>query len=180
MGYKNSVLLKNMEERYNLSNLEALFKDFLINERISRISIKNYTCDIRHFMSWFMYTRLQNHTNGTHLDHFIDTISRSIIEDYITYHQTDNLPVSTINRRLSSLRKFFTFCLLREILKENPMVHIRNLERPALNRVLKDDIPSFESAELESSNVDDFVEYLKNRGERIDEIIIDEFKFLTE
>lgn len=165
-----------MNNRYNLSNLEALFKDFLITARISRISIKNYTCDIRHFLTWFMYARIDEKNETNHLDIFIDSISEAIIEDYIEYHNEDNLPASTINRRLSSLRKFFTFCSQREIVAINPMSNIRNVAKPVLKREIKDvgstqiELPAFKTAE------EDFTAYLEKRGEELDESLINELK----
>jgi site-specific recombinase XerD len=127
-----------------------------------------------------MYKRLHNVTEGTHLDHFIDVISEGAIKDYIAYHQEDNLPVSTINRRLSSLRKFFHFCVLRGILPNNPIQHIRNLDRPALKPILDDDNTTEHNVSSYSNELEDFITFVKSKGETVDNSLLFEFKQLND
>src|SRR3989344_9210507 len=43
---------------YNLSNLEPKFKNFLLAENISVISIRNYLSDVRHFFGWLIANQI--------------------------------------------------------------------------------------------------------------------------
>ncbi len=165
-----------MNNRYNLSNLEALFRDYLKTCSISKVSIKNYASDLKHFLGWFMYSRIGDKNLDSHLDQFIASVSQVTIEEYVEHLQNDSIPVLTINRRLSTLRKFFSFCIKREILVENPMATIKTLEKPAIKRETKDvDIPVI-PVEREVSAEEDFIEFMKMKGEDIDSSLIDELR----
>ena len=170
-----------MNNRYNLSNLEALFRDYLGTCRISKISIKNYASDLKHFLTWFMYKRIDTTTDESHLDLFISSISPQVVRDYIEYLQNDSIPVLTINRRLSTLRKFFVFCQKREIVLNNPVVDIRNLERPSLKQEIKVTQQVEKTANEEEADIEaDFIQFMKSRGEEVDAGTLSEFKSYIE
>ena len=165
-----------MNNRYNLSNLEALFRDYLKTCSISKVSIKNYACDLKHFISWFMYSRIGTEDVESHLDVFIGSISKNIVEDYVKYLQKDSIPILTINRRLSTLRKFFTFCLKREILQENPILSIKNIEKPALKRGIKEISVVEVLFKQEKTFEEDFIEFIQRRGEKVDNDLLEDFR----
>ncbi|HLD27032.1 MAG TPA: site-specific integrase [Patescibacteria group bacterium] len=113
-----------MVYRYNLNNLEALFKEYLIsgikkNQPLHKNTVKNYLSDIRHFLGWFSQSVKES-------DAFF-SLSRSHIEAYKKYLIANNLPARTVNRRLSTVRKFCFFCTEAKILHINPSKGIGNI-----------------------------------------------------
>ncbi len=111
-----------MDSRYNLNNFEASFRQYLVAENHSPVSIKNYLSDLRHFVGWMdKEFRIQN------LEFRIENISTSVIEAYKTYLSDNQIPLKTINRRLSTLRKFCSFCISQGWMKENPAKQVKNI-----------------------------------------------------
>lgn len=127
-----------------------------------------------------MYSRIGTKTLGSHLDQFIDSVSHESVQDYIEYLQKDSIPVLTINRRLSTLRKFFAFCIKRQILEVNPMEGIRTLEKPALQTEIKVIPTQIEPINQELSIEDDFIEFMKSKGEEVEPSLIAEFRLYIE
>src|SRR3989339_450138 len=118
-----------MQEGYNLYNLEPQFKSFLTAGNVSPITIKNYLSDFRHFAGWLEHhnsTDFQKQPVSTNFNQF-QLISTRIISEYRSYLVKNNLPHKTINRRLSALRKFFSFCISQGLMKENPAKQISNI-----------------------------------------------------
>src|SRR3989344_3869982 len=123
-----------MNEGYNFYNLEALFHQFLLagNKKISPVTIKNYLSDLRHFLGWLV---LRLKTSGISIK-ITDTfqppelashLSESNLRHYRAYLVENEIPLSTINRRLSTLRKFCSFFISQRWLNENPAKKINNI-----------------------------------------------------
>ncbi len=113
-----------MEKQYNFYNFEASFRQFLIAGNFKPITIKNYLSDLRHFFGWLI---LKLKVIKPNLDfsspneiELLKEINPEIIADYQKYLTSNNLPIRTIKRRLSTLRTFFTFCISQNWLKSNP------------------------------------------------------------
>ncbi len=111
-----------MEKGYNLYNLEPQFREFLIAENISPISLKNYLSDLRYFFGWMSSKSLK-----------VESINKELVEEYRKYLLDNNLPHKTVNRRLSTLRKFCTFCISQGWMKENPAKKIGNITKTFLS-----------------------------------------------
>lgn len=108
-----------MNKRYNLNNLEALFKDFLLSGiKKSKNTIKNYLSDLRHFLGWFQKMTKDNNTFFLY---------ESDIEEYKKYLFDSEFPIKTVNRRLSTIRKFCFFCVRRGILRHDPSITLKNI-----------------------------------------------------
>jgi len=121
-----------MDEGYNFYNLEASFKKFLIAGNFSSITLKNYLSDLRHFFGWLIFKlkvktqKLKSEKESfNQLLNFIDV---SLVTDYKDYLTANAIPIKTINRRLSTLRKFFSFCINQGWMKENPAKKISNIK----------------------------------------------------
>lgn len=110
---------------YNVYNLETEFKKYLVAENISSISTRNYLSDIRHFFGWFFKQ------TKSRLEISLGPLLRSVLDSHIVeykeYAQKGNLPNSTTNRRLSALRKFFSFCLASGLIETNPLESTKNI-----------------------------------------------------
>jgi len=131
-----------MEKRYNFDNLEASFKVFLTAGNKNKVTIKNYLSDIRHFLGWLtFYLRANSHTKeqspiiNNESFGWVSLIIKQTIFDYRSYMKENRLPNKSINRRLSTVRKFCTFCISQGWLKENPAKQIGNvglMEKPKI------------------------------------------------
>lgn len=108
-----------MDKRYNLSNYQTQFTEYLIAENISSITLKNYRSDLKHFFSWVAKN------NSSH--EIAEMITFETITSYRQYSAENNAPLKTINRRLSTLRKFCTFCISQGWLSENPAKKVINV-----------------------------------------------------
>lgn len=108
-----------MFNRYNLNNLEALFKDFLVSGiKKSKNTIKNYLSDVRHFFGWIETAKQLR-------DFFY--LSQTDIEKYKKYLVDNAIPRRTINRRLSAIRKLCFFSEQIGILQKNPSKQVANI-----------------------------------------------------
>ena len=118
--------------QYNLYNLEASFKKFLIsgNKNLSLVSLKNYLSDLRHFFAWFFFTLKSDSKNIDNLEIpniITNFLNKLLIARYKTYLVENNVPVKSANRRLSTIRKLCKFFLSQGWIKENPSKEISNI-----------------------------------------------------
>ena len=89
------------------------FLEGLYTEHISRVSVSNYCSDINHFFSWF--SRMISLT-GVYVDTFSDILPFLKKDSGRNYKESllqVKLPASSVNRRLSSLRRLSRFLLSR-------------------------------------------------------------------
>ncbi len=117
---------------YNLDNFEAMFREFLILDGVSPLTLKNYQSDLRHFLGWFHLflksSRPDNPESTTFTESgFAAQIDHGAVSSYKTYLEANGLPPKTINRRLSTLRKFCSLCIKQGWMKENPAKRIGNV-----------------------------------------------------
>lgn len=160
-----------MFDTYNLYNLEAPFKEYLVagnqageinadkradlhGKKLHSLSIKNYLSDFRHFIGWMIDQR-KSASQSAKIDfsqlEFI--LTPTVINDYKNYFITNNLPHKTINRRLSTVRKFCSFCISQGWLKENPAKKISNIKYQRSNLDVLDQFQS----DLEKEKLDQSV-----------------------
>ena len=136
-----------MSDTYNLYNLEAPFKEYLLAGNQKPVSVKNYMSDFRHFAGWItLYSRSQNvissvserssdrRERNASLDFsasprndISNFMNVKAINEYKSYLSENNIPHKTINRRLSTVRKFCSFCISQGWLKENPAKKVGNV-----------------------------------------------------
>ncbi|OGK10245.1 hypothetical protein A2954_02715 [Candidatus Roizmanbacteria bacterium RIFCSPLOWO2_01_FULL_37_12] len=110
---------------YNLSNLEPGFKNFLLAENISSVTLRNYMSDFRHFRGWLLSREDVNGSSNMNTN--LNLLDSKIIEEYKNHHVESALPSKTINRRLSTLRKFFLFCQKEHLIADNPAKNVGNI-----------------------------------------------------
>src|SRR3990167_8083174 len=128
-----------MQKGYNLYNVEPQFRKFLAAENISAISLKNYLSDFRHFAAWLDFY-LSSHSVIPR-DHsvilseakdpdagiIVSVLTPEILSEYRGYLVENKFTHKTINRRLSTVRRFCSFCISQGWLKENPAKKISNI-----------------------------------------------------
>lgn len=114
--------------------LRQAFRLFLKTQGLSPVSIKNYLSDLNHFWRWLMadlkaqFFPLAQH----HPQTLLAQITSQRIAAYQESLLTSQAASKTINRRLTSLRRFGQFCLAQGWLETNPADSINNVNsRPA-------------------------------------------------
>jgi site-specific recombinase XerD len=127
---------------YNSYNPEAteketflkLFKNFLNAEKISKGSIRSYLSDIRFFLSWLEAFFKKNHLLTVDFLQSLSLITPRALESYKASLLEQQTPITTVNRRFSSLRKFGNFCQGQGLLvypeqgrRVNPFDALRNI-----------------------------------------------------
>lgn len=108
-----------------MGDLLARFKDHLVTLGISDGSIRNYLSDLNHFQTWL---------NSSYPKHSFADLNSEHPLAYRTYltHELE-APVSSVNRRLSSLRQFFTWAVSQNLLSSHPMQGLSNISIRAGN-----------------------------------------------
>jgi len=126
--YMPNIILSNVFDYQAL--LSSEFSAYLIEQKASEITRKNYLADIRHFFQWLLTSAREL---GIELREDEDKPLRPITSDHIeNYKQSMRIgqtPVATVNRRLSSLRMFFQFAEAHNLIGTNPMMGVRNIPR---------------------------------------------------
>lgn len=140
---------------YNQYNLEAttfdslisIFKKYLIAEKISSGSTRSYLSDVRHFLGWLILFLKSNkitvgsfgevgeigEIRGNKGKEMLETINllkfvnERVLNAYKTYLTSNNVPLKTINRRFSSLRRFGEFCKSQNWTSQNYFDTLRNI-----------------------------------------------------
>ena len=124
------------------------FKAYLANTGISKLSLKNYMSDLNNFASWLIAysTKIGAHTDN--LTEAIPFINEETADEYKTSLTSTTTSKLTINRRLSTLRKFGTFLVEENILDTNFATNLENIsvaKRKVKMQVRsKDDLTGFE------------------------------------
>lgn len=159
-----------MEKTCNSSNIEEVFKKSLLagkdgsmsySDDLQRNSVRNYLSDLRSFITWAeAKAGLKGLTSDT-----IPQITVTEILGYRQYLIEENVPYTTINRRLSTLRKFFSFCIEQGWINHNPAKEVENI-KDGQEILLRSNVASL----LESYQIE-----LQKKGKGKDIEIIKEF-----
>lgn len=128
-----------MNNQYNQYNFEAKdisfekflqsFTSFLKSKNLSLVSIKNYLADLRHFLGYVLL-KLKSQNIAFNSFSFLEKINSWIVDNYKNFLLVNKIPAKTINRRLSAMRQFFSFCVSQGWMKENPGKGIKNILPP--------------------------------------------------
>ncbi len=130
-----------MDKVYNFYNIEASFRIFLTagKKQMRPVTIKNYLSDLRHFLGWLVLRLKSNNIELSEVtsESLSQHLTKIDVAQYRAYLQENNAPTKTINRRLSTLRKFCSFCVSQQWMAENPAKDVRNII-PQENKVEKE------------------------------------------
>lgn len=127
------------------------FIDHLRNvKNASEHTIRNYSIDLNAFKGfleelWMPKTPKEERPEKIHYQPHkrvpssneenlpLQKITRRLVRSYLAQMNTDKVSKRTIVRRLSSLRSFFKWCLLKELLENSP---VEDLSSPKLDKKL--------------------------------------------
>ncbi len=106
-------------------NQEDIFSEFLGEQDISPHSVQALILDIRKFAKWF------STANSEPWD--VERVTVRDITDFREYlRQEKRQAVSTINRNLASIRKYFKWLFQKDHITVNPALSIKELKRQPL------------------------------------------------
>lgn len=107
--------------------LGELFKIYLKTQGVSPVTVKNYLADVNHFFNWLTQkTGIRHQVAGNSI---FGLFTRETLNEYKTDLRLSETPSSTINRRLSALRKLGQFAKSNGLLPENPAKEVVNTPR---------------------------------------------------
>ena len=127
-----------MQNTYNFYNLEASFKKYLLAENISLRTIKNYLSDLRYFLGWShqylektgLLANLRADLKNVDINvHLVSNLGSGLIMQYKTSMIEAVIPIQTVNRRLSSVRKFCQMAVVNKWLVTNPAAEIKSVNK---------------------------------------------------
>lgn len=159
-----------MDKQYNLYNFEADFKKYLLAGNTKTISIKNYLSDLRHFFGWAalnVQSTQSTNQSSSYIVFIKSILSEESINQYVSYLNTNTIPIKTINRRLSTLRKFGHFCISQGWITQNPALHIANSKDPQNLSNINAAIDQF-AREMKTNRLDNTI--ITNSSETIREL----------
>lgn len=129
---------------YNLYNLEAnhypetliiSFRKYLVAERVSKGTVRSYISDGRYFFNWLISFLENNHVfeanspSSLNIGSLLSLINQKTLSAYVLYLRNNQVPLKTINRRFSALRKLGSFCVSQLILAENVFELLKTLSQ---------------------------------------------------
>lgn len=110
--------------------LEEAFCKFLLNQGASKKTQRNYRTDLHHFLNWVVLTipTTTNHLLASTAG-LLAVITPELLENYKRLLVENHVPLSTVNRRLSSVRAFCRACQAYGWLNHNPAASLQNLTK---------------------------------------------------
>lgn len=115
-----------MVAQSNNDKLVNLFFQYLDNLSVAPVTYKQYRSDLVHFSGWLM---LKIRSHGSYAESLSETtvfITKKTAEEYRSFLSQNRVPISTINRRLSTLRHLGKFLLASQVLDYNFTEGIQN------------------------------------------------------
>ena len=100
----------------NNSTEFELFEAYLLQKKYSDVTIDKDLQNLNYYMNWFK-------SGGRNEQDLVLSTSRDVLS-YVKYLQVKQISVGSINNRINSLKKYFTFQIVNEIIVKHP---IRNL-----------------------------------------------------
>ncbi|RLD66466.1 MAG: integrase [Bacteroidetes bacterium] len=119
-------------------HIESYLKYLKFEKRYSSHTIRAYTDDLQQFKSFIQSHSELNVQSLTEIDH-------RLIRKWIIYLYNNNLSSRSINRKISSLKKFYKFLIQNQIIEINPLDKVI---LPKINKKLPKFIKQEEIANL--------------------------------
>jgi site-specific recombinase XerD len=124
--------------QYIVTKLAEEFSSFLTTKGSSKNTLKNYLADLRNFFAWLTSTDIKDSQKNIWSEQTVLEIITS--NKLLNYRQSlilSHTPTATINRRLTTLRTFFSFAVTENYITNNPTIGLINVPQP--NQSLTDD-----------------------------------------
>ncbi len=103
-----------------MKTLKTQFKNYLLQQNLSPLSIKNYLADLNKFLNWF-----KNNLKPL-------SFSSTNFQEYVQFLKESQISPASLTRYLSSLRQFGQFLVFSGKTKKNPAANLfLNLSKSA-------------------------------------------------
>lgn len=163
-----------MQKPTAIDKITKKFTEYLSSQDISKKSLKNYKSDVSHFSAWLLFKIRSWGVYADALTEAVPFITNRTSNEYREYLIQNNIPESTINRRLSTLRHLGNFLLVSQILDFNFMEGVSNItsdekpeeEHPVIlgfQKHLSSDDISENTVKNYVSDVRQFIQWLEKR-----------------
>ena len=135
----------------NLEKALNKFIDYLkVEKRYSKHTVISYTSDLIQFSTFLM--------KAYEINSIIDVKSRHL-RSYSVFLVEENLTAKSINRKISSLRSFFSYLLRKRIIDLDPTV---KMTTPKIPKRLPNYIKNSEAAQIDDLIVDNDYKSIRN------------------
>ena len=139
--------------QYNSYNLELEFRMYLENKAYGSVTVKNYLVDLRNFLYWSKSDH-ESQTNWESLKGAVEKLlAKEQLAMYISSLRASKESIVTINRRMSSLRKFCSFCISQGWIQENYAKHMANLSKASNDKGFQEALIASFQKELEGQKM---------------------------
>lgn len=136
------------------------YKNYLINQGLSKATVDNYLVDAVKFLGWLsLYLQQFNFSiNPKDPSTYIVYINSKTIQDFQEFLLKNEASRKTLNRRLISLKKFLDFTVNEGYLIKNPALPLKNI--PAEEYSFK---ISFKSQQAIEETLKEFKQWLEDK-----------------
>ena len=93
----------------NYDRVKQQFLDYLSQDGVSEATLKFYASDLNHFERWLLTKLADLGSVASNLTEAFPYLSPSTAQEYKNSLNSASNPIATINRRLSTLRRFSVF-----------------------------------------------------------------------
>lgn len=143
-----------------MTELKKLIDEFLLElysiRQYSQNTIQAYQNDLYSFEYFMTFNEYDS----------VDCINEKIIRRFMVFLSLKKLSTTSISRKLSSIRSFINFLMIRDIIKTNPMFSIEN---PKIKRHIPDVLP-----------IDSFQEIIKFTNKKLERDKLLKFRAIFE
>ncbi|MDD3679791.1 MAG: site-specific integrase [Candidatus Shapirobacteria bacterium] len=109
----------------NFKNITQPFSLYLKSERVSENTLRNYLLDSQHFLAWLANNYPDLASDNPNI--IAQNISLVVLNNYKDFLKNNHTAPSTVNRRLSSLRKLSEFFVSQGWRQNNPGKKVANI-----------------------------------------------------
>ncbi|MBR9978777.1 MAG: tyrosine-type recombinase/integrase [Bacteroidetes bacterium] len=109
--------------RETLTELRQSFEEHLLRQEKHQNTIRSYANDLRQFQQWCVSTFGEDST--------VTSLTRSDVQDYRTFLLTRNASPASVNRKITTLRRFFDYCSGIGAVEKNPATDVSGMSAEA-------------------------------------------------
>jgi integrase/recombinase XerD len=152
----------------NLSILLENFIEMMLAERsVSKNTIISYHNDLAQFLGWITVNKKK-----------IESVSQDDLSSYIYFLSTQKLAISSVTRKISTLRQFFNFLINEDLIRINPTIELespkkeQNLPKALLQKQIDSLLEvAYEDKSFEGIRNVTMLEILYSTGMRVSELM---------
>lgn len=114
------------------------FRSFLYEYKKSNLTIKNYINDVKSFLAWLKEVALPNHNWSNKNENLFSKITLPVIEEYKQRLISTKFSPATINRKLSSLRRYTGWARSQGLLVDTQTSQPKQAEAARISNIKKE------------------------------------------